>query len=48
MMLLAKPKSDLSPNPSRVQLLKGTAQLPILSEIALQLTVEQVFNWLTL
>jgi len=32
----------------RVQLLKGTAQLPILSEIALQLTVEQVFNWLTL
>ena len=32
----------------RVQLLSGTAQLPILSEIALELTVEQVFGWLTL
>lgn len=32
----------------RVQLLKGNAQLPILSEIALELTVEQVFSWLTL
>jgi len=32
----------------RVQLLSGTAQLPTLSEIALQLTVEQVFSWLTL
>ena len=32
----------------RVQLLRGTAQLPILSGIALELTVEQVFSWLTL
>jgi Uma2 family endonuclease len=32
----------------RVQLLRGTAQLPILSEIGLELTVEQVFGWLTL
>lgn len=32
----------------RVQLLKGTAQLPILSEIGLKLTVEQVFSWLML
>jgi Uma2 family endonuclease len=32
----------------RVQLLSGTAQLPILSGIALELTVEQVFSWLTL
>lgn len=32
----------------RVQLLKGNAQLPILSGIALELTVEQVFSWLTL
>src|SRR4028118_57879 len=32
----------------RVQLLRGTAQLPILSEIALEVTVEQVFGWLTL
>jgi Uma2 family endonuclease len=30
----------------RVRLLKGTAQLPILSGIALELTVEQVFSWL--
>jgi Uma2 family endonuclease len=32
----------------RVQLLRGTAPLPILSEIELELTVEQVFGWLTL
>ncbi|MEW5857235.1 MAG: Uma2 family endonuclease [Cyanobacteriota bacterium] len=32
----------------RVQLLRGTAQLPILSGIALELTVEQVFSWLML
>jgi Uma2 family endonuclease len=32
----------------RVQLLSGTAQLPIISGIALELTVEQVFSWLTL
>lgn len=32
----------------RVQLLSGTAQLPILSGIPLELTVEQVFSWLTL
>ncbi|MGC1393068.1 MAG: Uma2 family endonuclease [Coleofasciculaceae cyanobacterium] len=32
----------------RVQLFRGTAQLPILSEIELELTVEQVFNWLSL
>ena len=32
----------------RVQLLRGTAPLPILSEIELKLTVEQVFGWLTL
>ena len=30
----------------RVRLLKGTAQLPILSGMALELTVEQVFSWL--
>jgi Uma2 family endonuclease len=30
----------------RVRLLKGTAQLPILDGIALELTVEQVFSWL--
>ncbi|MBD2495583.1 Uma2 family endonuclease [Nostoc sp. FACHB-280] len=32
----------------RVEMLKGTAQLPILSNIDLTLTVEQVFSWLTL
>jgi len=32
----------------RVKLLRGTAQLPILSEIELELTVEQVFSWLKL
>jgi Uma2 family endonuclease len=32
----------------RVQLLKGESQLPILSGIDLQLTVNQVFAWLTL
>jgi Uma2 family endonuclease len=32
----------------RVQLLSGTAQLPIISGIALELTVEQVFSWLML
>lgn len=32
----------------RVQLLSGTAQLPILSGIGLELTVEQVFGWLKL
>ena len=32
----------------RVQLLRGTASLPILSEIELELTVEQVFGWLRL
>ncbi|MBW4543187.1 MAG: Uma2 family endonuclease [Symplocastrum torsivum CPER-KK1] len=32
----------------RVQLLRGTAPLPILSEIELELTVEQVFGWLRL
>ncbi|MBD1945128.1 Uma2 family endonuclease [Coleofasciculus sp. FACHB-712] len=32
----------------RVQLLRGTAELPILSGIGLKLTVEQVFSWLTL
>ena len=32
----------------RVQLLTGTAKLPILSDIALELTVEQVFSRLTL
>jgi len=31
-----------------VQLLSGTAQLPIISGIALELTVEQVFSWLML
>lgn len=30
----------------RVRLLKGTAQLPVLSSITLDLTVEQVFSWL--
>lgn len=32
----------------RVQLLKGATQLPILSGIELELTVEQVFSWLNL
>ncbi|ALF54505.1 hypothetical protein ACX27_19320 [Nostoc piscinale CENA21] len=32
----------------RVEMLTGTAQLPILSNIDLTLTVEQVFSWLTL
>ncbi|HBY76273.1 MAG TPA: hypothetical protein DEG47_04530, partial [Cyanobacteria bacterium UBA11148] len=32
----------------RVQLLRGNAQLPILEGISLELTVEQVFSWLTL
>jgi len=32
----------------RVQILKGKSQLPILSGIELQLTVNQVFSWLTL
>lgn len=32
----------------RVQLLRGTAPLPILNQIGLDLTVEQVFAWLTL
>lgn len=32
----------------RVQLLRGTAPLPILSGIGLELTLEQVFGWLTL
>jgi Uma2 family endonuclease len=32
----------------RVQLLRGNARLPILEGIALELTVEQVFSWLTL
>ena len=32
----------------RVQLLSGTAQLPSLSGLALELTVEQLFSWLTL
>lgn len=32
----------------RVRLLKGPAQLPILSGIPLTLTVEQVFSWLVL
>lgn len=32
----------------RVQLLRGTAPLPIVSEIGLELTVEQVFGWLRL
>lgn len=32
----------------RVQLFRGNVQLPILSEIELELTVEQVFSWLTL
>ena len=32
----------------RVQLLRGTAPLPILNEIELELTVEQVFGWLRL
>jgi len=31
----------------RVQLLRGTTQLPILNGIPLQLTVEQVFDWLS-
>jgi Uma2 family endonuclease len=32
----------------RVQLLRGTTQLPILNGIELQLTVEQLFSWLTI
>ncbi|NES96187.1 MAG: Uma2 family endonuclease, partial [Desertifilum sp. SIO1I2] len=32
----------------RVQLLRGNSLLPILSGIVLELTVAQVFNWLTL
>jgi Uma2 family endonuclease len=32
----------------RVQLLRGTTQLPIFNGIPLQLTVEQVFDWLSL
>lgn len=32
----------------RVQLLSGSDQLPVLSEIPLQLTVKQIFSWLTL
>lgn len=32
----------------RVQLLRGATQLPLLSGIELDLTVEQVFNWLNL
>jgi len=32
----------------RVEMLKGTDQLPILSNVDLTLTVEQVFSWLTL
>ena len=32
----------------RVQLLRGNTQLPILQGISLELTVEQVFAWLTL
>lgn len=32
----------------RVQLLRGTAELPILRGIGLDLTVEQVFSWLML
>ena len=30
----------------KVQLFRGDQQLPILTEIDLQLTVEQIFNWL--
>ncbi|MEQ9233986.1 Uma2 family endonuclease [Coleofasciculus sp. E2-BRE-01] len=32
----------------RVELLSGTSRLPILREIELELTVDQVFDWLTL
>lgn len=32
----------------RVQLLRGTTLLPVLKGIALELTVEHVFGWLTL
>lgn len=32
----------------KVQLFRGAQQLPILTEIDLQLTVEQIFNWLKL
>lgn len=32
----------------RIELLTGTDQLPMLSEINLSLTVEQVFSWLTI
>jgi len=31
----------------RVELFEGTAQLPILNGVELELTVEQVFGWLT-
>jgi len=37
-------KSILVVFPIRVQLLRGTTQLPILNGIPLQLTVEQVFD----
>jgi len=37
----------LSSSRSGVQLLRGTTQLPILNGIPLQLTVEQVFDWLS-
>jgi Uma2 family endonuclease len=33
---------------ARVQLLTGNAQLPVLNGIELELTVEQIFSWLTL
>ncbi len=32
----------------RVQILRGTDQIPILNGIELELTVEQVFSWLTI
>lgn len=32
----------------RVQILRGTDQLPILNGIELELTVEQIFSWLTI
>ena len=32
----------------RVQLLRGTTPLPVLNGMALELVVEQIFNWLTL
>lgn len=37
----------ISPN-QRVEMLTGTDPLPVLSNIDLSLTVEQVFSWLTL